>query len=111
MPGPKDTAALRDMAKLQKKRAAAKTERKACHDGYVTALNLQKALNGNHTRGSRPTAGSMKDRENSDPSDGEEEAQFIVKKMKPTSEKKKEISILPNVEQEAVDLLLHFAGF
>jgi hypothetical protein len=51
----------------------------------------------------------MKDRENSDPSDGEEETQFIVKKMKP--EKKKEISILPNVEQEAVDLLLHFAGF
>jgi hypothetical protein len=53
----------------------------------------------------------MKDRENSDPSDGEDETQFIVKKMKPTSEKKKEISILPNVEQEAVDLLLHFAGF
>ena len=48
-------------------------KRRAEKEALRAALKMQQELNGNQRRCARPKAGSLKDRENSDPSDGEEE--------------------------------------
>ena len=48
---------------------------------------LYRKLNCNKTRKARPKKGSMKDRENSDPSEGEEEDLYVSLVDKPLSDK------------------------
>ncbi len=65
------------MALKQKRRAERKAER--------AARRLQRELNGNQRRSARPKTGSLKDRENSDPSDGEEEEIIFLNPRRPST--------------------------
>jgi len=65
-------------ARKKAARKAKKTARRAERKAEKSARSLQRKLNCNGKRSARPGKGVMKDRENSDPSEGEEEGVYWV---------------------------------
>lgn len=86
----KGTRSLRRMIRRQQREAAfqrvrvqglkaqKKALRRANREAKQAALSLQRTLNCNQPRNARPVKGAMKDRENSDPTDGEDEDCFVT---------------------------------
>ena len=71
----KATRTLRRMIRRQRREAL---QRRADRKARRVALKLQNKLNRNQARVARPKAGCLKDRENSDPSDGEDEGLIVT---------------------------------
>ena len=63
---------------IQGLKAQKKALRRANRKAKQAALSLQRTLNCNQPRNARPVKGAMKDRENSDPTDGEDEDCFVI---------------------------------
>ncbi len=72
--------ALREQARM-----ALKQKRHAERKAVCAAHRLQRELNGNQGRSARPKRGSLKDRENSDPSDAEKEEILFLNPQRPST--------------------------
>lgn len=71
----KGTRKLRRMIRRQQRE---ELQRRADRKAMRVALKLQNKLNRNQARVARPKSGCLKDRENSDPSDGEDEGLIFI---------------------------------